>query len=100
MAAAAADQLIDKAVKAPHDRRYVLKCDNDATCAAANYCIASIVAMREALRIWLDTCGEHKTSARLLYIETSNNSIADALSRSEWQKASAGIRGRLGVAKI
>lgn len=61
-------------------------------CAAANYGIASSVAMREALQIWHDTCAEQETNTRLLYIDTGSNRIADARSRGEWRKALAAIK--------
>lgn len=82
----AAVTLIKRAGKAPRDKRFALKCDNDTACAAVNYGIDGSAAMREALRIWQDTCKWCRCHMRLVFIETKANRIEDALSRGNGKR--------------
>lgn len=52
VAAVAAVTLIEKTGSFPREKNFAMKCDNDISCAAANYVSADSAAMREALRIY------------------------------------------------
>lgn len=66
----------ERAGRSPRIKRYALKCDNVATCAAANYGIVEKAVMREALRTWHDAEERIGNATRLIYIETKSNRIA------------------------
>lgn len=87
IAAASVVLLIEADGVIPDNRQFIMKCDNNSACAAVNHGVTTSAGMRVALRIWRRLSMRLKIQVRLLYIETGKNKIAEALSRTDWDRA-------------